>query len=67
MGVITRKDYQAAIESCQYSMGIFGLKNFIDDFIREHNSTNTDILSSSGCKLLVTMFTNSLNVDVRTH
>ncbi len=46
MIVITRKDYQAAIETCQYSMGSLGLKNFIDDFIREHNSSNTDILST---------------------
>ncbi len=46
MNILTHKDYQAAIETCQYSTSSIGLKNFIDDFLKAYSSSNKDVLST---------------------
>lgn len=44
--ILTRKGFQEAIETCRFSMGSIGLKGFIDDFLRAHHPSNSDILST---------------------
>jgi hypothetical protein len=44
--VLFRKDYLAAIETCQYSMSSIGLKNFIDDLLNGYSPYNKDIIST---------------------
>jgi hypothetical protein len=44
--LLFRKDYLNAIETCQYSWSSIGIRNFVDDFLKEYSAYNQDIIST---------------------
>lgn len=44
--LLFKKDYLAAIETCQYSWSTIGIRNFVDDLLKEYSPYNQDIIST---------------------